>query len=302
MMFKASVPAKLNLRLTIVGKKDNMHLLDMLVFPYNELCDEVEFVPNESNFNDGLDAAKSAKTECVAGITNIDFLKSYRGLNKKKFVEFYMPKVQAIAKELNVCGRLIVRKNIPLGAGLGGSSASIVGALKAMLLYAQSLGKSVRLDDGFLLSLGSDVPCMFKGGACRVRGIGEIVEPIEQTGEIKFEVKIARGGADSGKCYKLYDELNCMNEINSCADKAILSVDEDNKEPDTRSVILGMVEDNKEPDTRSVLNCVKECRNDLTNASVKINPRIGKLIEKMKRKHRYVVMSGSGSAVIGFDL
>ncbi|HXA43199.1 MAG TPA: 4-(cytidine 5'-diphospho)-2-C-methyl-D-erythritol kinase [Candidatus Solibacter sp.] len=71
---------------------------------------------------------------------------------------------------------LRVRKQIPLGAGLGGGSADAAAVLRA----APNLGLELR--QGHLqelaLDLGADVPFQLAGGAALVGGIGELVEAL----------------------------------------------------------------------------------------------------------------------------
>ncbi len=59
-------------------------------------------------------------------------------------------------------------KQIPAGAGLGGGSADA-----AALLLALGADPSVGAQ------LGADVPFCMRGGAARVRGIGDLIEPVE---------------------------------------------------------------------------------------------------------------------------
>ena len=47
MKFVAITPAKLNLSLAITGKKDGLHTLDMIVYPFEKYADKVEFCPDE---------------------------------------------------------------------------------------------------------------------------------------------------------------------------------------------------------------------------------------------------------------
>lgn len=61
-----------------------------------------------------------------------------------------------------------VTKRIPAGAGLGGGSADAA----AVLRWAD------RREPSLAVSLGADVPFCVVGGRARVRGIGEIVEPL----------------------------------------------------------------------------------------------------------------------------
>ncbi|NLA36699.1 MAG: 4-(cytidine 5'-diphospho)-2-C-methyl-D-erythritol kinase, partial [Actinobacteria bacterium] len=83
-----------------------------------------------------------------------------------------------VSKALRLVGRsdvrVVVQKNIPAGAGLGGGSSDAA----AILRWAgfADLEAAARL--------GADVAYCLVGGRSRVRGIGEIVEPLtyrEQT-------------------------------------------------------------------------------------------------------------------------
>jgi 4-diphosphocytidyl-2-C-methyl-D-erythritol kinase len=69
-----------------------------------------------------------------------------------------------------------IRKNIPVGAGLGGGSSDAASTLKALNELWQ-----LRLNDVQLTqigaSLGSDVPFFIKGGTALAKGRGEILTP-----------------------------------------------------------------------------------------------------------------------------
>ncbi len=76
-----------------------------------------------------------------------------------------------VQRALRITGRVAairLTKRIPVGAGLGGGSADAA----AILRWAGEL------DPGVAVSLGADVPFCVAGGRARVRGIGEIVEPL----------------------------------------------------------------------------------------------------------------------------
>ncbi|MCK6479985.1 MAG: 4-(cytidine 5'-diphospho)-2-C-methyl-D-erythritol kinase [Planctomycetes bacterium] len=73
--------------------------------------------------------------------------------------------------------RLVLRKRIPAGAGLGGGSSDAAGALRAVnTLLGQPVGEA-RLA-ALALSLGSDVPFFLAGRPARARGRGEILEEV----------------------------------------------------------------------------------------------------------------------------
>lgn len=261
-VFTAEIPAKVNLSLAITGRKDTLHTLEMVVCPYFGYVDTVEFIPSES-------------TNGIAVTATADF----DNFDEKRFFEFFKPKADIIAEKFGVSGKLIIKKGIPLGAGLGGSSASVVGALETVRKYTETLGKSVPLDNRFLLQLGSDVPCMLYGKPCLVSGVGEIITPIDiPINPDCLDIQIAGGGSDTKACYALYDALK-QNE----ADKNGVS--------DTDNVYCIKLSDGRQ---------IKLFVNDLTAPAVILNPEIGKLISEMRRKYRYTVMSGSGSAVVGY--
>jgi len=99
-----------------------------------------------------------------------------------------------------------VEKRIPVGAGLGGGSADAAAALHALNeLWACELDRTVLLD--LAAGIGSDVPALVHGGAVKVRGRGEIVEPAPDVGvagwfvlvPLSFQVSVA-------DAYRWWDE------------------------------------------------------------------------------------------------
>lgn len=96
------------------------------------------------------------------------------------------------------CGASVairLHKGIPPGAGLGGGSADAAAVLVA-------LGGDRRL----ARSLGADVPFCMHGGAARVRGIGDVVEPLE-TPRRAVVVATPRFGCATADVYRAWDEL-----------------------------------------------------------------------------------------------
>lgn len=255
-MIVAKVPAKLNLSLAVTGKRGNMHTLDMIVYPYEKYADVVEFFPVDGKV--GFDV----------------FVKGgFDGLDEERFLSFARDKFDAIAKRLQVGGEIEIFKGVPLGAGLGGSSAAIACVYKAAIEYLREKGQNMPLDVEFLLSLGSDVPYMVHGGVCRVSGIGEVIEDLKSEGKIEVFEIIANGGSDSGKCYKLLDELH-------------------GEKFDVANV----------PTT--VFEAIDAARNDLFEPACIINPQIKAARDELKeRGFDKIFMSGSGStvfAILGF--
>ncbi len=253
-MITATVPAKLNLSLAVTGKRGGMHTLDMIVYPYEKYADVVEFFPVDGKV--GFDV----------------FVKGgFDGLDKERFSAFVCDKFEAIAKRLQVGGKIEIFKGVPLGAGLGGSSASIACVYKAAIEYLREKGRNMPLDVEFLLSLGSDVPYMVHGGVCRVSGVGEVIEELESEGKIEVCEIIAEGGSDSGKCYKLLDEL-CGEKF----DGANIST--------------------------TIAEAIEVARNDLFEPACILNPQIKTACEELKEcGFDKIFMSGSGSAVFAIS-
>ena len=142
-MTSIQAPAKLTRSLRVVGVRDDgYHLLDAEVVSI-DLADELEI----TTFGSGL----TVTGPFAAGVPVDDS--------------------NLVAQALAAVGRqaaVQLVKQIPHGAGLGGGSADAA----AVLRWA---GVS---DLGLAASLGADVPCCVVGGRVRMRGIGEVIDPL----------------------------------------------------------------------------------------------------------------------------
>jgi 4-diphosphocytidyl-2-C-methyl-D-erythritol kinase len=71
-----------------------------------------------------------------------------------------------------------LEKNLPVASGIGGGSADAAAALRGLIRY---FGLTVEPDDlsALALRLGADVPVCLQKQSSRMRGIGEIIEPIQ---------------------------------------------------------------------------------------------------------------------------
>jgi 4-diphosphocytidyl-2-C-methyl-D-erythritol kinase len=103
-----------------------------------------------------------------------------------------------VGKALAACGRrAAVRlvKRIPLGAGLGGGSADAA----AILRWAGAT------DPALAASLGADVPFCMTGGRARVRGVGEVVIPLEFQRR-DYLLVLPPFGVDTAAVYRAWDD------------------------------------------------------------------------------------------------
>ena len=133
-------PAKVTLSLRVTGvRADGFHELDAEMVSV-DLADELTFGDGEGIEVVGNDAVPTGGSNLVA-----------RAL-------------RAVGRQAKVR----VQKRIPVGGGLGGGSTDAA----AVLRWAGCT------DLELAASLGADVPFCVLGGRARVRGIGEVVEPL----------------------------------------------------------------------------------------------------------------------------
>lgn len=159
MKLRIQARAKINWTLDVVGVLPNgYHDLDMLMQSVT-LCDQMTiedadeltlavksggtFVPADEN-NLVLRAANAlrARTGCVRG------------------------------------ARIMLRKYIPVAAGMGGGSSDAAAALKGLnVLWGLDLSDDELEEIG--LTIGADVPFCIRGGLQRAQGVGEKLKPVQ---------------------------------------------------------------------------------------------------------------------------
>ena len=98
-----------------------------------------------------------------------------------------------------------IYKDIPLAAGLGGSSADAAGVLRA-------LAAVYKMTDGGALgalaeTLGSDTRYMLTGGFARLEGRGERVTPLSCPRRLDMLLFLPDVGVSAGECYAEYDRV-----------------------------------------------------------------------------------------------
>lgn len=177
------------------------------------------------------------------------------------------------------CGcDIFIKKNIPSGAGLAGGSADAAGVLKGLnILFSSPLSDSELAHLAF--KIGSDVPFMLKNGFCRVKGTGEIIEELPKTSSLALLLAMPKyAPASTQKVYKAYDTVSSRVHPNTEAFLSSLYA----KDYGSLSLSGG---------------------NALTDSTVSLVPKVGKLLHKMELMHPlYTLMTGSGSVVYGvFD-
>lgn len=158
-------PAKVNIFLRITGTRDQYHELISRFVRVESLSDFLWFEPgNRLSFEiEGVDCPRSDNT----------IFKAYKAL-----LEHY-PRKEIV--EFGKLNRVVVKKRIPTGAGLGGGSSDAATFL-LMLNDAMELGIPREELAAIGAEAGSDIPFFIMGyKSANVRGIGEIVEPFDET-------------------------------------------------------------------------------------------------------------------------
>lgn len=151
-------PAKLNLFLHVVGRRDDGYHELQTVFQFLTLVDRLYFETRpdgEIRRHGGMPAVAAPDDLCVraAGL-----LMAHAEISQG--VDIY------------------IEKNIPAGGGLGGGSSDAATTLWA-LSRLWGLGLEAAELAGLGLQLGADVPVFIHGQAAWAEGVGEILTPVD---------------------------------------------------------------------------------------------------------------------------
>lgn len=102
--------------------------------------------------------------------------------------------------------RVVLRKGIPAGAGLGGGSADAAALLRgASELLGLGLGEEELA--ALALRVGADVPFCLSGGTALGEGVGERLSPLPAPPEHWLVVGMPPRGASTAEVYRAYDAL-----------------------------------------------------------------------------------------------
>lgn len=178
--------AKLNLTLDITGVENGYHNLDSLVCTI-DICDTLFLKKRKDTLVNVYMRGK--------GSENIPPERN----NAVKAGE-------AFVKEFSTCGAdITILKEIPIGGGLGGSSADIAGVLNGLAkLYGveKEYPRLKRIAD----SLGSDSGYLLSGGFARIQGRGEKVTKVQASTPLHFLLIEPKNGVSAKDCFMRYDE------------------------------------------------------------------------------------------------
>ena len=250
---KSHPNCKINLGLHVVRKRpDGYHDLETIFLPVHDLCDELEITPTEGS-------ATVVRQEGIVLDNAPDdnlCMKAYRLLQE----EFGIPPVE-----------ILLRKNIPFGAGLGGGSSDAAFTLK-MLNDMFSLGLSVDDLEQRAARLGADCAFFIQNRPAYATGIGDQLEPLD--------IDLSS--------YRIVIEIPPNEHVSTREAYAGLHLQSGNR-PDLRQAVRQPVSQ-----WRDIIV------NDFEASVFPAHPAIAALKEDMYRRGAlYACMTGSGAAVFG---
>ncbi|MCD8286824.1 MAG: 4-(cytidine 5'-diphospho)-2-C-methyl-D-erythritol kinase [Clostridia bacterium] len=253
MTVRGKAPAKLNLTLSVSPGKEGYHDIDSLVCS----IDIADAVVVSSRRDDNVNIVMHG-----LGAESIE----YEDNNAVKAALLFQKTFDTKGVDITVY------KNIPMGAGLGGSSADAAAVLKCMQkLYKSGTDEEVKaLAD----SLGSDTGYMLCGGFARITGRGDIVERLDvpRRRTLDMILLLPKKGVSTRDAYRLSDLYE--------------------KHPDrTEEAIEALISG----DTQGLGGLMY---NDLTRAAEYLNPDVAQAKKELEGFAPFGVnMTGSGSAV-----
>ena len=150
-------PAKLNLMLHVLGRRDDGYHCLQTVFQLLDFGDELQFFPRDDPavLREGdLEGVSADDDLCVRAARLLQARSGYTG-----------------------GVRIRLRKSVPIGAGMGGGSSDAATTLVALNhIWETGFARNDLAELG--LTLGADVPVFIQGRSAWGEGVGEVLTPI----------------------------------------------------------------------------------------------------------------------------
>lgn len=184
-------PAKLNLTLKVLPKReDGFHNIES-IFQKIRLCDELTVSRSESaGFSLHVQGMELPEENTV----------------KKAYTLF----AEAAKIQTGVSVDLV--KRIPSGAGMGGGSSDAAAMLRALnSLFSADVSQTELIK--IAEKIGSDVPFFLYGDCAVVSGRGEVVRPFDGRRDLYFVIICPDVHSSTKEAYALVDEWNMNGSV-----------------------------------------------------------------------------------------
>lgn len=216
---KLTSPAKLNLILKVTDKlPNNYHLLEM----FNVLIDLQDVIEIEES------------NELIIKYNNYTIDNEQDTIYKT---------IKAFINKYNIPSQSIyIIKNIPLGAGLGGVSSNIATIINYLNSHYNLKLTTKELID-FVLPYGTDICFLLYNKKAIVKGIGEIVEPIDY--QLNQQVLIINPNIKIETKY-IYNKVKNYSDKTLDAEYIKTNNIEDILENDLESVVFDNIDEMKD--------------------------------------------------------
>ena len=257
-------PAKINLGLKIISKREDGYHNILSIFQTVDLYDELEitfpFKPSKKRSIFLQPGLSCTNPEVPAGPENL-VIKA-----EKLFREIFgnLPQVH-----------FTLKKRIPIGGGLAGGSSDAAAALRG-LKTLHNVDIPLNVLSEYASRLGSDVPFLIKGGTSVVSGRGEIIDNVKWPFDFTYvlvypNLEVSTAWA-YGNLKKVGNNNNAYQKMTEKLKGGILKVDE----------------------------FFEELTNDFEETVFERYPVLSTIkIQLMQNGARKALLTGSGSTVLG---
>jgi len=188
---KINTYAKINLNLKISKDiEEGLHNISSLIVPI-DLYDSIEI--KETN----------------ADVDKIQFDKE--GISEENTIS---KSLNLLRSRSNLPGffDIIIKKNIPIEAGLGGGSSNAAGIISTL---TKKYNLQIPTYREIAVNVGSDVPFFITGKPANIFGIGDIVNPENLQRDINMILVVPNEKISTKDAFSMFDELSQDNlEIN----------------------------------------------------------------------------------------
>lgn len=157
-LLRLPAPAKLNLMLRIVGRRNDGYHLLQTVFQFIDHCDWIS-----------LKRRMDGEVRLKAPLPNVP---------EEADLTVRAARALQAAADIREGVSISIEKNLPMGGGLGGGSSDAATTLVG-LNRLWNAGLSIDALAALGLKLGADVPVFVRGHSAWAEGVGEVLVPLE---------------------------------------------------------------------------------------------------------------------------